>query len=300
MTRWRSSLLLPDTRSASPWIEGLTFGNSSRISLLSFLASSSDRPRRSPISWRTLFPPDGSIFPQSKILSERFRLTAFDSIRSRTDLRPELVVGQQGQRIPGLGQLDGCALEVEALSHLPPDLVERVAQLLLVEVAHHVERDVASHCTSCRSLIAADCLRRSADTADGPPPKSGTVPVSNVGGEKPGLSDVAPIRPSDERGVPCGQDGRPTDPVPFDRELQLRSRPPSRPASMPGSHSCRRGRARTGRGRARHPPRTGSSAGRRHRSRVRADRTPASRLPTQTRPADPDRTLDLSSAQCLQ
>src|SRR5215212_5389751 len=64
MTFWRSSLLLAETRTASPWIWGFTFGNSSRISLLIFLASSSFRPRRSAINWRTLFPPAGSTLPQ--------------------------------------------------------------------------------------------------------------------------------------------------------------------------------------------------------------------------------------------
>ena len=47
MTRWRSSRLLPETRTASPWICDLTFGNSSRISFVIFLAFSSVSPRRS-------------------------------------------------------------------------------------------------------------------------------------------------------------------------------------------------------------------------------------------------------------
>ena len=44
MTRWRSSRLLPETRTASPWICDLTFGNSSRISFVIFLATSSGQP----------------------------------------------------------------------------------------------------------------------------------------------------------------------------------------------------------------------------------------------------------------
>src|SRR4051812_22661766 len=84
MTFWRSSRLFADTRTASPWICGLTFGNSSRISLDSFLASSSFNPRRSVITWRTLLPPAGSTFPQSKIFSDRLRRIAFDSMRSLT------------------------------------------------------------------------------------------------------------------------------------------------------------------------------------------------------------------------
>ena len=41
------------------------------------------------------------------------------------------------------------ALEVEPLLDLAPDLVERVAQLLLVEVADDVERDVSCHRPAC-------------------------------------------------------------------------------------------------------------------------------------------------------
>ena len=37
ITLWSSSLLLPDTRTASPWICDLTFGNSSRISFVMLL-----------------------------------------------------------------------------------------------------------------------------------------------------------------------------------------------------------------------------------------------------------------------
>ena len=84
MTRWRSSRLFPETRTASPWIWDLHLGNSSRISLVMRLATGSGRPRRSPIRWRTLLPPASSTFPQSKILSDRFRRIAFDSIRSFT------------------------------------------------------------------------------------------------------------------------------------------------------------------------------------------------------------------------
>ena len=48
------------------------------------LRDPSGRPRRSPIRWRTLFPPASSTLPQSKILSERPRRIALDSIRSFT------------------------------------------------------------------------------------------------------------------------------------------------------------------------------------------------------------------------
>ena len=50
---------------------------------------------------------------------------------------------------PWPGEIDRHALEVEALLDLAPDLVERVAQFLLVEVAddvteRRVERDFAA------------------------------------------------------------------------------------------------------------------------------------------------------------
>ena len=139
MTFCRSSLLLPVTRTASPWICDLTLGNSSRMSFVMRLAISSGRPRRSLISWRTLLPPAGSTLPQSKIFSDRLRLIAFDSMRSLTARGPVLVVGDEDELLLGLRQVDRHALEVVALADLAPDLVERVAQLLLVEVADDVE-----------------------------------------------------------------------------------------------------------------------------------------------------------------
>ena len=139
MTRWRSSRLLPDTRTASPWICDLTFGNSSRISLVIFLATSSDSPRRRPICWRTLLPPAGSTLPQSKILSDRLRRMAFDSMRSLTAAaRCSSSVSRTSS------SLDWVSSTVTPLKSnrgpdLAADLVERVAQLLLVEIADDVE-----------------------------------------------------------------------------------------------------------------------------------------------------------------
>ena len=139
MTRCRSSLLLPDTRTASPWICDLTFGNSSRISFVIFLATSSGRPRRSPIRWRTLLPPAGSTLPQSKILSDRLRRIALDSMRSLTAAARCSSSVSEDELVLALRQVDGDALEVEARADLATDLVERVAQLLLVEVADDIE-----------------------------------------------------------------------------------------------------------------------------------------------------------------
>ena len=139
MTRWRSSRLLPDTRTASPWICDLTFGNSSRISLVIFLATSSGRPRRRPIRWRTLLPPASSTLPQSKILSDRLapdRLRLDEVLDRRGAM---LVVGDQDELVLGLGQVHRHALEVEPRPDLAPDLIERVPKLLLVEVADDVE-----------------------------------------------------------------------------------------------------------------------------------------------------------------
>src|SRR6185503_21196796 len=56
-----------------------------------------------------------------------------------------LVVGDQGELALALREVDGHALEVEALLDLAADLVERVAQLLFVEVADDVERHVSCH-----------------------------------------------------------------------------------------------------------------------------------------------------------
>ena len=53
--------------------------------------------------------------------------------------RTVFVVRDQDDLVLGLGQVDGHALEVEPGPDLATDLVERVAQLLLVEVADDVE-----------------------------------------------------------------------------------------------------------------------------------------------------------------
>ena len=89
--------------------------------------------------WRTLLPPASSILPQSKILSDRPRRIAFDLDQVLDRVRPVLVVGQEHELGLGLGELDGHALEVEPRPDLATNLVERVAQLLFVEVADDVE-----------------------------------------------------------------------------------------------------------------------------------------------------------------
>ena len=103
------------------------------------LATSSVRPRRSLISWRTLLPPGGlDLAPvedlERQVAPDRLGL---DEVLDRR--RPVLVVGHEDDLVLGLGQVDRHALEVVALSDLAPDLVERVAQLLFVEVADDVE-----------------------------------------------------------------------------------------------------------------------------------------------------------------
>ena len=67
--------------------------------------------------------------------------------------RPELVVGQEGEPLLLLDQVHRDALEVEPLRALAANLVEGVAQLLGVELADDVERDLPGHRTSCD----ADC-----------------------------------------------------------------------------------------------------------------------------------------------
>ena len=56
-----------------------------------------------------------------------------------------VVVGREGDRV--LAQLEGdlAALEIVARRDLAARLVQRVDQLLLVEVAHHVERRISCH-----------------------------------------------------------------------------------------------------------------------------------------------------------
>ena len=90
-------------------------------------------------SWRTVPPAAGSIFPHSKIFSDSPRRTALVSNRSLADSGAVLVVGGEGDRLLAEVESDLGALEVVARRDLASRLVERIHQLLLVEVAHHVE-----------------------------------------------------------------------------------------------------------------------------------------------------------------
>ena len=215
MTCWSSSLLLPETRTASPWICDLTLGNSSRMSLVIRLASSSGRPRRSLISWRTLLPPAGSTLPQSKILSDRLRRIAFDSMRSLTAAaRYSSSVTRTSSSLACV-EVDRHALEVVALPDLAPDLVERVAQLLFVEVADDVERDVSCHAillALARGGGSRRC-RHSRNRAIRP-----SAAISRV--MKPARRTRARST-GDVAGVPGGEHRRAGDPVPLDRELDV-------------------------------------------------------------------------------
>ena len=217
MTRCRSSRLLPETRTASPWICDLTFGNSSRISLVIFLATSSDSPRRSPIRWRTLLPPASSTLPQSKILSDRLRRIAFDSMRSLTAAARYSSSVTQDELVLGLGQVDGHALEVEAGADLATDLVERVAQLLLVEVADDVERLVSGHRSS--SPLPGRAGRRG-HRPFAEPARSGRPPRSPRSGSRPSRA-IALGPPVHEVACHAASTVVARDPVAFHRELDV-------------------------------------------------------------------------------
>src|SRR6185369_2878463 len=75
--------------------------------------------------------------------------------------RAELVVGDEDDLVLALLQVDGGAAEVVALDRLAPDLVERVAQLLGVELADDVERGLATHDLSPPLAGAANRPHRS-------------------------------------------------------------------------------------------------------------------------------------------
>src|SRR6185503_15356828 len=77
---------------------------------------------------------------QRQVATDRLRL---DQVLDRGS--PVLVVRQEHELLLGLAELDGHALEIEPLADLAPDLVEGVAQLLLVEVADDVERNLSGH-----------------------------------------------------------------------------------------------------------------------------------------------------------
>ena len=267
-------MLLPETRTASPWICDLTFGNSSRISFVRLFARSSGSPRRSPISWRTLLPPAGSTLPQSKILSDRLRRTAFDSIRSLTAAaRYSSSVSSVISSLPWVSSTVD-ALEVEALLDLAPHLVERVAQLLLVEVAHDVERDLpaiglllpARQYPGSAGLAATPAVRAAARRSGscGRRPSRARRPRS--GPRRPATRRSPRRSRARRRGSPASRPRRPR-----------RARPPTR-------WSCRgRGPPRCRRSRRRRPRR-----GRRRRRRAAprsGGRSAARRRPTPAGPA---------------
>ena len=159
MTFWSSSLLLPETRTASPWICDLTFGNSSRMSLVMPLgdlvgqaAPQLDLLADLVAAGRLDLAPVEDL--ERQVAPDRLRL---DEVLDRGG--PVLVVGDEDELVLRLRQVDRDALEVVALADLAPDLVERVAQLLLVEVAHDVERDIACHASSLRYAPADDSRR---------------------------------------------------------------------------------------------------------------------------------------------
>src|SRR5262249_6248709 len=71
--------------------------------------------------------------------------------------RPVLIVSHQRQLGLALREVDRHALEVVALLDLAPNLIERIAQLLLVEVAHDVEGTLACHrSSSCGTPVCPD------------------------------------------------------------------------------------------------------------------------------------------------
>ena len=138
-------MFLPATRIASPWIWGLTLGNSSRISLVSFLANvvgqalaQRDHLLDGVSAGRLDLAPVEDL--QAQVAPDGLRL---DQVLDH--LGPELVVGEQDQLGLLLLEVDLGALEVEALLDLASDLVEGVPKLLLVEIADHIERDVTGH-----------------------------------------------------------------------------------------------------------------------------------------------------------
>src|SRR6185437_492110 len=110
------------------------------------------------------------------------------------------VVGHEDDLTLALRQVDRDALEVEPLAGLTPNLVESVAQLLLVEVADDVEGNVSGHGPPCP-------MRASVALGTSAVPRGETqgywVPVSAVRKRlQEQLADpVAPAAAHDEDGV---------------------------------------------------------------------------------------------------
>src|SRR5450759_1370735 len=137
-----------------------------------------------------------------------FRL---DQLANR--LRPELRVGHDGERVLLLGDLRGRALEVEARGDLAPDLVQRVAELLGIELGDHIEGEFASH----RFLRIARRARRDPSVvAASMPIRAGACPSAGAAGlvgirrvrriarSRPRYDGRGPLQEEFERG-PCAR-----------------------------------------------------------------------------------------------
>ena len=227
MSSCSSSLDLPLTRTASPWIWPCSLGNSSRMSLLILLGHVLRQalPQAGPL-------PEGHAAGRLHLapVEDLDRETPPDGLADdevRDGRRAHLRVGDDDELLLGQVDLDLGALEVEAGGDLATHLVDGVDQLLAVELADDVERDVTGHPVPprvrrhCRSpRWAPDRPRR------GRPARcaSGTMhPVSSSSrGLKPRSRARAAARPTRRiRRVPAGQHGATGDPDALGVELDV-------------------------------------------------------------------------------
>ena len=135
-------MLLPSTRTCAPWIWVWIFGTAWRTNFEISLVFSSLMPVTIVTVCRAVPLAASSIGPACSALSGMFRFTARSC--STCHARLEAVFGGGVQLDRALAERDRRvgALEVEPLGELAPGLVDGVADLLQVDLAHDVEGEL--------------------------------------------------------------------------------------------------------------------------------------------------------------
>src|SRR5215203_3706630 len=212
MTRWSSSLLLPATRIASPWIRGWILGNSSRICFTRRFARSSGNPRWRPISCRTLLPPAGTMSPHWKILSDRLRRIAFDSIRSFSALAR---MSESATRtILSFSCVRSTCAPLKSYRCWTSRRTWSSAFRSSISSKSETTSNDTSPATSCsfpaREVLAGDCPELQA-------PDAPVLP--HLGGEEPCLPDLVLVGNPVPAGMPGSEHRVARDPVALDRQV---------------------------------------------------------------------------------
>ena len=134
-------MLLPSTRTWEPWICVWTLGPPAVMNFVISLVFSSEIPVTSVIAWRTWPLAAGWISPADSAFSgmaaDRLLLQHLEG-----GLQPVLGGGGEPRSFLSCAERGLGGLEVEPLRDLAARLVDRVADLLHVDLGHDVEREL--------------------------------------------------------------------------------------------------------------------------------------------------------------